>query len=395
MIHFAMVGCDQERPPPPKHEEGHRAPQTAWEAPEEPTKLVTPELPRTLLRLEGTHRFPECWEFLESDGAPVNPLIVGDQFAQQLSSCDVEGRGGLQDGSLVLAWGTKPQEGSRARDLRLAVWDGSGKLRWTHTLNRGKQAPNWVANFRRSFVTPLPPRHVCYGTLWEGDTQVACLDYETGEENWKGSLPFWSGIVPVAGKDGLIVADLSALTERYPFTGGEMRHRKLEGLGGRAGYYATDGRRLYFAPSRTETPPLIAYDLSNFKEVWRVPLHTNPAPSLSLVLDDVDRLLLKLDDTLHALDTETGERVWSYEIGDDIPSFASHDGALYILARRPEQPNQLVKLDPATGERSWVAPTPAGTLRVEAMEGVLLLGSVRAVQRIAGADTPDEGVGGE
>ncbi len=359
-------------------------PVVEWSPPDSVGHLLDTAASERALALGETKRFPECWEILGSAGDPPRDFPLKDALERALTiaSCDLEAYTRLDDGTWLLAWGTAEEEGTRARDLRIAAWGKDGKLKWWKEMDRSGQSPNWVANFRRSFIVALPPKHVCYGTLWEGDTQVSCAGLEDGEERWSGSLPFWTGMAPQPGGDGFIVADLSAVTKRYPFSGAEMKHRKLEGLGGRAGYYATDGERLYFAPSRTEAPNLAAYDLETFDAAWKTPLPGNPAPSLAHAFDQFDRLLLKLDETLYALDTESGEIRWAYEIGDDVPSVAALGDRLYILCRRPDDPNTLFALDPKSGDVKWHAATPAGTLRVESIGGHLILGSVRAVQPI-------------
>lgn len=320
---------------------------------------------------------------LEHDGRPLDPFPFAERNdrAERLASCGVEGIARLDDGALALAWSTNATRGSRVTDLRLAVWNANGSLRWFADLDRSREAANWVANFRHSFITPFGD-HLCAGTLWEGDTQVMCLEVKNGQATWKGSLPFWSGIDPQPGDNGLIVADLSAITQRYPFSGAEMRHQKLEGLGGRAGYYSSDGKRLYFAPSRVDAPPLIAYDLATFEEQWRTPLPAAPTSTLAEAFARFHRLLVQVDEQLFALDTESGAIAWAYDIGADVPTIAADDASIYVLARRADLPNRLVALDPATGKRRWSANMPSGTLRVDVVDGVLLVGSIRAVQRV-------------
>lgn len=381
---LCTLSCETERRPPPKHETAPDAPLVPWKAPEKVVHLTEATRDDRALALSDSRRFPECWDLFELDGKPREkfPLPERVERALALTSCEVEGSFVLDDGTRVYAWGAQEQPGSRARDLQAAAWNADGSLRWSATMDRSRNAANWVANYRKSFAFAIPPRHACFGTLWEGETQGQCVNLETGEKRWDGSLPFWAGIEPQPGSDGYYVADLSALTKRYPFTGAEMRHVGLTGLGGRAGYYSTDGRRLYFAPSRTETPELIAYDFETLAPVWRTPLPESPQAALSVAFDNLDLTLLKLGETLYAVDTETGTVRWAYGIGDDVPSFAAHGGKLYILYRQPDEPNMLVALEPKDGKVLWKAPTPAGTLRIASIEGVLVLGSVRAVQHV-------------
>lgn len=395
---LALSACESERRPPPPPIDDKPENVVPWKMPDDVAALVTDEPFGTSPMIDGTRRAPDCWEWLERNGEPLDPFPYSEPLerATQLASCGIEARHVFDDGSHIVAWGSEEKAGSRVRDLRVARWDKNGKLRWAADMDRSRQAANWTANYRSSFVTVLP-NHVCAGTLWEGDTQVICVDPATGQEAWSGSLPFWSGVAPQPADDGLMVADLSAITKRYPFNGSEMRHKKLEGLGGRAGYYATDGKHLYFAPSRVDAPPLIAYDMAGFKELWRTPLPGAPSATLAHAWKQFGRALLKVDDNLVAVDTKTGKVVWAYEIGEDVPSVDADDDSIYVLSRRPDLPNRLTALNPSTGERRWATDTPAGTLRVLVMDGFLFIGSLRAVQHVtpptevAVQESPDGG----
>lgn len=385
---LALLGCEQERRAPIVPDVV--APTVVpWQLPE--VEPLVGETATNDATVGETQRHPDCWEFLEATGIvlPEFPLPDRTEAAAHLASCGVEATATLPDGARVLAWGGAPAEGSDARDLRIAVWEPSGTLRWSAALDRTRQAPNWNANFRRSFITLLDDV-LCAGTMWEGDTQLTCRQQTDGTPIFTGSLPLWSGIPPQRNQGGLVVADISAITQRYLFSGAEMRHKKLESLGGRAGYYATDGRRLYFAPSRVDAPPLVAYDLETFEEVWRTPLPSLPSSSVAHAWTRFNRVLLEVDDTLVALDTETGAVAWAYEVTEDIGSITADSDTIYVLARRPEVPNRLTALDPATGERRWSLDTPSGTLRALVADGHLFIGSIRAVQHVIPPDATDE-----
>lgn len=384
-IAIVALGCDGKRgtPPPPLDEPADEV--IAWSPPKDVEPLLTAD-PFGGLKIGATRRLPECWEsFITDAGAVADPFPFADddERLHHLASCAPEGVLRLTDGALAVAFGGRLKAESSERDLVIAVWErDDGKLRFARRMNRSRQAPNWAANFRYSFITELPADRLCAGSLWEGDTQVVCMSARDGQPIWDGSLPFWSGIAPQSAEDGLVVADLSAMTKRYPYDGGEMKHRRLEGLGGRAGYYATDGTRLYFAPSRVDAPPLIAYDLQTFDELWRTPLPATPSTAVMEAYHQFDRVLIVIDGTLHAIAGSSGAIKWSYEIGADPPRLSADDDSIYVLTRQADTPNRLTALDPATGARHWSIETPAGTLRVEVVDGVLFIGSVRAVQRV-------------
>ncbi len=386
---FVMSSCEGERPPPPKHSETVSAPIVPWDEPEPIRDISSATTEVRTLDLADAQKYPECHELLEPNGEVADPFPLPDPVgrALALASCDIEATLKLEDGTRIYAWGAPSIGNARATDLHVAAWSADGKLRWTAKMNRTKQSPNWVANFRRSFLTAVGDRHVCFGTLWEGETQGQCVAQDTGEKHWGGSLPFWSGIVPQGAEDGFFVADISSVTKRYPFSGAEMRHLKLPGLGGRAGYYATDGKRLYFATSREEQPALTAYSFETFDPVWQTPLRENPNAALAYAYPQFELILMKLDDNLYAVDTETGKALWAHRIGDDIPSIAANGDSLFVLNRLPSEPNVLFAIEPRSGSVRWKAETPSGTLRVESIEDELVIGSVRAVQHVPLAAT--------
>ena len=382
-VALVMGGCDESRTAPPAPMVDATPEPVAWAAPANIEPLLTPD-PFGAMDIGGTRRLPECWEtLLTPQGAAADPFPFSDPTERRyhLASCAPEAIARLADGALVVAFGGQPKPETGERDLHVAVWErDSGKLRYARRVDRSRQAANWTANFRSSFITELPSSKLCAGSLWEGDTQVLCINASDGQPIWDGSLPFWSGIAPQSAQDGLVVADLSAITKRYPFDGAEMRHRKLEGLGGRAGYYATDGKRLFFAPSRVDAPPLLAYDLETFDELWRIALPAPPSTAVMAVHADADRVILMMEGKLFGVDGTKGTIAWAYDIGEDPPKVASDEAALYVLSRRAELPNRLTALNPVSGERLWSIDTPSGTLRVDVVDGALFIGSVRAVQ---------------
>lgn len=331
------------------------------------------------LTLGQTLRYDSCRDVLEPTGRPVSTL----DFAQNawlitLLACDAEALLIAKDGAHYIAWST-PDLAQGHRDLRVGAWGKNGEYLWSMTLDRSRESDSFIANFRRSFIIDLGD-HVCAGTMFEGGTQAACMDAQTGDLKWSGRMPFWSGMDP-AGIDGrFIIADLSGLSERYPFSGVEMKFQGLDGTGGRSALYLRDDQALYFSPPRTDQPRLVRYDFKTFEPAWRAALPEDPTANYGLAAGHLGVIVLRVSDSLLALDSTSGKALWRLEIGQDRPSLAASSKTLFVLHRRPESPNQLLALEPKTGKVLWTAEVPAGTLNVYTDNDQVILRSVRAAQ---------------
>jgi hypothetical protein len=358
-----------------------------WDPPE-PVDLTDPDAhPTRELALGEPQRFPDCHRLFEPDGVPLEhfPLADDEKRPMALASCDPEGYRVLEDGRRVVAYATPADEDGW--DLRVTFFGADGELLWHHRLDRSANAANFKANFRGSFIAPILPRLICAGTLWDGGTQAACIDADTGESKWSGTMRFWSGIAPQGLEHGLNAASSSGLTRRYPYSGVEMRFMPFEATGGRAAYYATDGQRLFFAPADDEADnALTAFDMAEHERLWKLELPARPLAGWAHAFVEPGVVLFEIDDTIYAADTDTGELLWAAIVGADRPSVVAIDEALYVLLRRESEPNLLYELDARTGQIGWQAPVPTGTLELRDYEHILTLRSVRAVQRVAGLD---------
>jgi outer membrane protein assembly factor BamB len=398
-----------------------------WPAPEAVDLTRLEGLTEKTLSLTDAQKFPDCHLIFEPEGVVEENFPLKDPQTRtlKLAGCNPEAHRFGDDGTRYVAYAV-PADGP-SWDLRLAAYAQSGKaksgkaksgkaksgkaksgkaksgksqsdklqsdqLMWHYRLDRSENAKNFAANFRRSFIAPILPRLVCAGTLWEGGTQVACVDASDGQEKWTGMMKFWAGISPQPFDNAMNAATLSGLTRRYPFSGVEMRFRRFEENGGRAAYYATDEKRLYFVPSpgtsesgqpnQGEDVVMTAFDFASFEPVWRLELSSRPRPTWAHAFAELGVVLFKSDETIYAADSETGELLWAATIGEDEPPVDARGGKLYMLVRRKVDSNVVFELDPRSGKVNWYALAPTGTLDLQTVEDDLILRSVRAVQRV-------------
>lgn len=372
-----LIGaCDEEKPPKPVPYEPLK-PKPLEAKRVEP--LDVENAPQRTLKLGPSERFESCTEIAQKDERVISTLEWRESFQAWALACDAEVAQRGEDGRYYLAWMVSPN--SANKDLRVAAWDKDGAYLWSFLLDRSREADGFLANFRKSFVTELGQKHVCAGTLYEGGTDAACVDWKTGEVEWSGRMPFWAGMAPQGVEGSLVVADLSGISERYPYSGAEMRHRALDASGGRSALYASNDSHLFFSPPRTEKPRLIKYDLKTFEPLWMVPLETDAAPGLGTVSSKHNLVIFKVDRDLVAMNTENGHEVWRLEVGEDRPSIAEFEDGVLVLNRHPERNNSLIAIS-GDGKLLWYAEVPAGILSVHTESSTILLRSVRASQRI-------------
>ncbi|MEZ4461853.1 MAG: PLuB system PQQ-binding repeat protein [bacterium] len=283
----------------------------------------------------------------------------------------------LGDGSFVTAHGV---DVGASKDLRVSRWSASGERLWTFVLDRSAENGNFAANFRASWIADLSPLHVCAGTMWEGGTQGSCVEYDSGKRIWSGRMPFWAGGAPVGFAGGLYVSDVSGISQRYPFSGVEMRFRKFDGAGGRSSLYLNGEDHMLFSPARAEEPRVIRYDYETLSLVWRLALPADPTPGFGLSRARADVFGVK--DEAIAVDPKTGRPLWRRAIPEPRVPIAATDTMLYVLERDETLPNTLHAVDLATGKTKWHAPTPIGTLSVHVLNDRVFLKSVRSVQEV-------------
>ncbi|MFW6057447.1 MAG: PLuB system PQQ-binding repeat protein [Persicimonas sp.] len=386
------VGCDDsQRDDDQKNsqEQTESAPdvnQVSWDPPS-PVDLTEPaEFPTRRLELDEAQKFPDCHRLFEPDGQPKAQFPLDDEALRplQLAGCAPEAYRVLDDGARVVGYAVPAAE--KGWHLRVVYYEADGQLRWHGLLDRSANAEHFSANFSGSFITPLLPRLICAGTMWQGGTQAACFEADDGERTWSGMMKFWSGIAPQGVENSLNAATIKGLTRRYPYSGVEMRFKEFEGRGGRAGFYATDGKQLFFGPAKDGPRAMTAYALDSFQPIWRLNLPSRPQASWAHAFAEPGIVLFKLDETVYAADGESGEVLWAARVGSDEPPVKAVDDKVFVLLRRKVEPNLLYALDARSGSVEWQAEVPTGTLELHDYEDTLLLRSVRAVRKVDGLD---------
>jgi outer membrane protein assembly factor BamB len=376
VILFSLsMGCD---PPatnvavPVEHLPAVQAFKTPTEKPSLPEQKLT-------IRLSESTRYDDCHVILEApEGSAIFPGTKADRLGFMLG-CGMEAYEKLADGSFVTAHATP---GDGVKNLRVTRWSDEGKRLWYFDADRSNEAKNFTANFRSAWVADLSPTHVCAGTMWEGGTDGTCVTLDDGKIIWAGRMSFWAGSKPLGFDGGLYVTDVSGLSQRYPFSGVEMKFRKFDGSGGRSALYLTGQDHLLFSPSRAEKPRLIRYDLKTLEASWRAELPANPTANYGLIEKGV--AVIGVENAVLALDDATGALLWQASITEPRAPIAATNDAIYILERRVDLPNLLHCRDLKSGAPRWSAETPLGTLNVFAAEGRVFIRSVRTVQEVLG-----------
>lgn len=358
-----------------------------FEAPEPVDLRDPPSEPRTQIDLGEPRRYPACRDIFES-GDEIASEFLPDRDRKEwvVYGCSPEAYRRLEDGTRYIAYRLAPDP-SGGRDLRFVAYGPEGDKKWAYLLGRSDYSENFAANFRSSFIAPLPPHLVCVGTLWAADTQVSCLDAETGEPEWEGKIGFWSGI-PLRGHDvALHGADITGLTRRYPYSGVEMERTEFDREGGHAGLYVTDGERLYFAPPEGEPSRLTAYSFASMEPTWRTELPGRPDSGFTEAgFAEHGIVAVKIEERLYGFDADDGAVRWAFEVGDDRPPIAAGPDRMYLFLQRPEQPSLLFAIAPDSGDIEWYGPVPTGTLNVAWRDETVLVRSVRAFQPVRGTE---------
>lgn len=353
----------------------------------ESTNLLEPsESAERRLDLSQPEKYPACRELFEPEGSPAESFLPEEEEPElAVAGCDPEVDRRVDGGRRYVAYRLQREKPGGA-DLRLLAFDAEGRLDWDYRMDRSGWTENFAANFRSSFVAPLPPRLVCVGTLWEGGTQVACLRAESGEPEWEGELDFWSGIPLQGVETSLFGAEITGITRRYPYSGVEMRRVDFEHVGGHSALYVTDGARLYFVPKEGKPNRLTAYSFETLEPIWRRELPAHPDPGFNeSAFAEHELAVVKLGERLVGFDATTGDVRWALEVGDDRPPIAAGPERLYVLVSRSDAPSLLAAVDPESGALDWWGNVPTGTLTVQWTSGMVLIRSVRAIQHVENA----------
>ncbi len=336
--------------------------------------FITPEV-------GGTQMFSECREIFEEDGEILPWPLAEHEVSAAIFGCDPDGYIEFDDGRRAIAYPVPIPDQPRATNLRIILFDNEGDPLWHQRMDRSREINNFAANYRGSFLTRVDDRLLCAGTRWQAGTQMICARLESGNIVYDGRMKFWAGIKPFAFDGSIFSADLNGITQRYPFSGAEMRHRTFGERGGRAGFYATDEERIYFVPSRGDTV-LSGWDLATMKKIWTADVAAVPKGNYSETHAEHGLLLLIVDETLLGVDATSGQLRMAFDVGTATPPAAFSEDELYLLVRRIDESPLLYALDPDDGAIRWVTEAPAGSLRLHHDGDVLMTRSVHTVRTI-------------
>ena len=387
LVAIGAIGCDGADSPHRAESAGETIRQPSletrsWSAPDSVDLTRPDDATSREFDLTELERFPPCRELFEPEGTPAETFPVPERWrARALAGCRPEAYRRDDSGRRYIAYDV-PNDAPSGTDLRLLYYGPDDTLQWSYRIDRSDQSTNFEANFRESFVVPLHPHLVCVGTLWAGATRAICLEAETGEREWDGELSFWSGMPLRGDETSLVGADINGLTRRYPYSGVEMQRRDFEHRGGRGGLYLAGPEHLLFTPDETDPQRLTAYAYDGLEPRWRVELPGHPDSAYDdASFPELGVAAGEIDGTLYGLELSDGSVRWAWHTDDRSPIVAL-DSTLYALVRRDGDDNLLYALEPRSGEVRWHGSVPSGTLHLHALEGRLMLRSVRAVQRV-------------
>lgn len=333
------------------------------------------------LNIGGTQMFSSCREIFEEDGDILDWPLADYETSAAIFGCDPDGYIEFDNGQRAIAYEIPIADHDRATDLRVLLYDEDGTLSWQHVMDRSREVNNFAANYRGSYLTAVGEHLVCAGTRWQAGTQALCVRLESGNIVYDGRMNFWAGVKPFGFESSLYAADLNGITQRYPFSGSEMRHRAFDERGGRAGFYGTDERRIFFVPSRGDTV-LSAWDLESMTEIWSADVTDIPKSGYSHANADHQLFLFVVDETMFGLDATTGALRMAFDIGGETPPIAFGDDEFYMLLRRANNSPLIYAIDSESGEIRWSAEAPAGSLRITYDGETLMSRTVRTVRTI-------------
>jgi len=171
---------------------------------------------------------------------------------------------------------------------------------------------------------------VADGEVYVGQRALHSLDAETGEENWSVELDDGHLIFGQTVADGLL-------------------------------YTGTSGNTVY------------AVNTDNGEVIWEVedfPAHATYAVRAYPAVDEKRVYFTEAprigDRTLHAMDKQTGEELWSYNEARDTPAIV--DGVVYLQRR------DIVALDAETGDEIFNSPSMSLTTSPVVVDGRIYAG---------------------
>lgn len=195
----------------------------------------------------------------------------------------------------------------------VALEADSGRERWRRSIaysDIASEAP------RR----PAVKDGTVFATAWP--YQIRAFDAETGEEEWHDELDEQMVLAPTATDDAVVVPTRSGVTT-YEADGSDIRwKRDLEGNATEGAAAVADGT--VFVADGDQS--LHALDLETGDEEWSISF---PTPTTPAAADGV--VYVTNGAELIALDAETGDEQFTYESEWSFSPPAVGDGVLYIV----------------------------------------------------------------
>lgn len=183
------------------------------------------------------------------------------------------------------------------------------------------------------YTSPAVAGEVLY--VGDFDGVFHSVDISDGQPIWRNEMNSTIGSSPLVTDDAVYVAERDGVLHRLDRRTGENIW-SYDGEGNTGSSPAYDGDHIYICIGAD----ILAVDTYSGGEVWSYgtsePIYaSNPLATQSAVYTGAD------DGLVRALSPESGELLWSYEVGDTVRSlpapsdgylyFGSYDGALYAL----------------------------------------------------------------
>ncbi len=205
---------------------------------------------------------------------------------------------------------------------------------------------------------------------------ISAIDIATGESFWSISVD--PEVFYTAGKDMLYVRDREAgLLSAFDAATGQLRWTTA--MGGRIAPKAFADETIYVRGSDAD---LYAIDKATGEQRWVTPVDIDESNDYSVRI--VDGAVYIQADQLYVIDAVTGQQRWTSPIGADYNSTRILDGTVYAVQRDDtgsvatptfeEAPRTLYALDSTSGQELWSFPAGTGFSHIEQItDGLIYL----------------------
>ena len=284
-----------------------------------------------------------AWEFKAGAGIRRNLSVAGDLV---LAPTDDGILHAIRIDSGSEAWrftAAEPMRGPFATDGRVYVADGAGLI---HALGLSDGTSIWTATEAiesQSDITVVGS-HLYVGT---GDGRLVAIDTSTGAEAWRMAVsPGSVAVATVAAS-----ADAVAVTTDDHFVAvldpdtGAIRWRQEVGVDAIGTPVIADGTVYVGGAGDVATGSLVAYDLANGTERWRI----HELISSPVVVDGIG-YTGSAAGTVAALDLATGDVRWRASFNGNVRAPAVVGDVVYLSV---DGERRIVALDRATGGELW------------------------------------------